>query len=158
MANTGKLRRIAFFLPQPHNRPQTPRDKGGSDHISKVVVRCLQFSQRRGHASRITRQTQAPKSDFLKQPKRKHSKPSTKPRSLRNLRIIRRTKICAGSALAFKPSTIFTGDNLPIMRGINSDSVEFTSPAVQFQRQLRRPHRQRGGRGGVQGHLGLVRY
>ena len=67
------------------------------------------------------------------------------------------------STLAGSPNwsnqTIWTGDNLDIMRGMNSASVDliYLDPpfnSVQLQSQLRGTHRLQGGRGCVQGHLG----
>ena len=51
--------------------------------------------------------------------------------------------------------TLWTGDNLDIMRGMNSESVDliYLDPAVQLQPELRSSHRFRSGRRGVQGYL-----
>ena len=50
------------------------------------------------------------------------------------------------SACNVPSRTIFTGDNLDILRGINSECVDliYLDPAVQFQSDLRRAAGQRG--------------
>ena len=55
----------------------------------------------------------------------------------------------------WKNKTVWTGDNLPIMRGMNSESVDLIhlDPPLQFQVEPRRPNREPGGRCRIQGHL-----
>ena len=59
----------------------------------------------------------------------------------------------------FSDKTIWTGDNLDILRGMNSECVDliYLDPPFNSNRELRGSHRQRGGGGSVQGHVDAVR-
>ena len=65
----------------------------------------------------------------------------------------------SGAAANWSNRTLWTGDNLDIMRGMNSATVDliYTRPAVQLEPRLRRAHRLGGGRRGLQGHLDAER-
>ena len=51
--------------------------------------------------------------------------------------------------------TLWTGDNLDIMRGMNSESVDliYLDPPFNSNKRLCRAYWLRSGRGGVQGHV-----
>ena len=55
--------------------------------------------------------------------------------------------------------TLWTGDNLDIMRGLNSETVDliYLDPPFNSNRDYAGPYRLRGGRRGVQGHLDAQR-
>ena len=55
----------------------------------------------------------------------------------------------------FVDKTIWTGDNLDIMRGLNSDCVDliYLDPPFNSNRNYAAPVGSRGGGGGVQGHV-----
>ena len=55
----------------------------------------------------------------------------------------------------FADKTIWTGDNLDVLRGMNSECVDliYLDPPFNSNKQLRRPSRQLGSWGRVQGHL-----
>ena len=59
----------------------------------------------------------------------------------------------------FKNRTLWTGDNLHVMRGLNSETVDliYLGPAVQLQPRLRCAYRLGGGGRGLQGHLDALR-
>ena len=59
----------------------------------------------------------------------------------------------------FANRTVWTGDNLDILRGLNSDSVDliYLDPPLQQQSDLRRADRQSGRWRGIQGHVDAVR-
>ena len=58
----------------------------------------------------------------------------------------------------FSDRTIWTGDNLDILRGLNSASVDliYLDPPFNSNRRLRRAGGQRRGRRRLQGHLDAV--
>ena len=51
--------------------------------------------------------------------------------------------------------TLFVGDNLDVMRGMNSGSVDliYLDPPFNSNQNYARAHRKRGGRRCLQGHL-----
>ena len=56
--------------------------------------------------------------------------------------------------------TLWTGDNLDIMRGMNSESVDliYLDPAVQLEPHLQRHRKLGGGRRSLHGYLGSERH
>ena len=55
----------------------------------------------------------------------------------------------------WKNRTMWTGDNLPILRGMNSESVDliYLDPPFNSNRDYSAPHRLRSGGRGLQRHL-----
>ena len=55
----------------------------------------------------------------------------------------------------WKNRTMWTGDNLPILRGMNSESVDliYLDPPFNSEPRLQRTHRLRSGGRGLQRHL-----